>query len=89
MIYSQFQLMLSNEVIKGASAMYGNGEAGAIINVITKKSTANVEMQTTIGAEAFASELSDTGYSFSQTVSGARESDVGFMLNLAGKDRGN
>ncbi|MCJ8294706.1 MAG: TonB-dependent receptor [Colwellia sp.] len=79
----------SIEVIKGASAMYGNGEAGAIINVITKKSTANVEMQTTIGAEAFASELSDTGYSFSQTVSGTSESDVGFMLNLAGKDRGN
>ncbi|ALO35801.1 hypothetical protein CMT41_14545 [Colwellia sp. MT41] len=79
----------SIEVIKGASAMYGNGEAGAIINIITKKSTANVEMQTTIGAEAFASELSDTGYSFSQTVSGTSESDIGFMLNLAGKDRGN
>ncbi|KGJ88984.1 TonB-dependent receptor plug [Colwellia psychrerythraea] len=51
----------SIEVIKGASAMYGYGEAGAIINVITKKSTANVEMQTTMGAEAFVSELSDTG----------------------------
>lgn len=79
----------SIEVIKGASAMYGNGEAGAIINVITKSATAEVEMKTTIGAEAFASELSDTGYSFSQTISGTSESDVGFMLNLAGKDRGN
>ncbi len=53
----------SIEVIKGASAMYGNGEAGAIINVITKKPTLDFEMQTRVGVEAFADELSDAGYS--------------------------
>jgi iron complex outermembrane receptor protein len=79
----------SIEVIKGASAIYGNGEAGAIINVTTKSSTVNVEMQTTLSAEAFADELSDTGYGFSQTISGTSGSDVGFLLNLSGKDRGN
>ncbi|MBL4816894.1 MAG: TonB-dependent receptor [Shewanella sp.] len=79
----------SIEVIKGASAMYGNGEAGAIINVITKKPTVNFEMQTTVGVEAFADELSDAGYSISQTFSGTTDSDLGYLLNLSGKDRGN
>ncbi|MGS0690476.1 TonB-dependent receptor [Shewanella sp. 30m-9] len=79
----------SIEVIKGASAMYGNGEAGAIINVITKKPTLNFEMQTRVGVEAFADELSDAGYSISQRFSGTTDSDLGYLLNLSGKDRGN
>lgn len=79
----------SIEVIKGASALYGNGEAGAIINVITKKASSEISFTTRVGAEAFMDELSDTGYSFSQTISGRSKSDVGFLINLAGKDRGN
>lgn len=79
----------SIEVIKGASAMYGNGEAGAIINVITKKPTLDFEMQTRVGVEAFADELSDAGYSISQSFSGTTDSDLGMLLNLSAKDRGN
>ncbi|PKG58413.1 hypothetical protein CXF82_04790 [Shewanella sp. GutDb-MelDb] len=79
----------SIEVIKGASAMYGNGEAGAIINVITKKPTVNFEMQTRVGVEAFSDELSDAGYSVSQSFSGTTDFDLGYLLNLSGKDRGN
>jgi len=79
----------SIEVIKGASALYGNGEAGAIINVVTKGATANTEMKTSFGVEFFTGELSDTGYSLSHTVSGTTESDLGFMVNLSAKDRGN
>ncbi|MCL1139758.1 TonB-dependent receptor [Shewanella pneumatophori] len=79
----------SIEVIKGASAMHGNGEAGAIINVITKKPSVNFEMQTRVGVEAFADELSDAGYSISQSFSGTTDSDLGYLLNLSGKDRGN
>lgn len=79
----------SIEVIKGASAMYGNGEAGAIINVITKKPSVNFEMQTRVGVEAFADKLSDAGYSISQSFSGTTDSDLGYLLNLSGKDRGN
>lgn len=79
----------SIEVIKGASAMYGNGEAGAIINVITKKPTLDFEMQTRVGVEAFADELSDAGYSISQSFSGTTDSDLGMLVNLSAKDRGN
>ena len=79
----------SIEVIKGASAMYGNGEAGAIINVITKKPTVDFEMQTRVGVEAFTDELSDAGYSISQSFSGTTDSDLGMLLNLSAKDRGN
>ncbi|WP_220736232.1 TonB-dependent receptor [Shewanella sp. c952] len=79
----------SIEVIKGASAMYGNGEAGAIINVITKKPTLDFEMQTRVGVEAFTDELSDAGYSISQSFSGTTDSDLGMLLNLSAKDRGN
>lgn len=61
------------EVIKGATAIYGNGADGGIVNYITKKpnSTKKIESTTTLGAEGGLVDLNNTmGAKVVQTFSG-------------------
>lgn len=62
------------EVIKGATAIYGNGSDGGIVNYITKKpkSHKKIESTTTIGAEGGLVEINNTiGAKVVQTLSGS------------------
>ena len=62
------------EIVKGATAIYGNGAIGGIMNIVTKKSPKNVIFggQTTIGASARDSfkENRGFGYRFNQQFYG-------------------
>lgn len=61
------------EVIKGATAIYGNGADGGIINYITKKpnTTKKLESTTSIGAEGALVDIAKTvGANVTQTFSG-------------------
>src|SRR5690606_29248914 len=62
------------EVIKGATAIYGNGSDGGIVNYITKKpkSGKKIESTTTLGAEGGLVEINNTiGAKVVQTLSGS------------------
>ena len=61
------------EVIKGATAIYGNGADGGIVNYITKKpnTTKKLESTTSIGAEGALADIDKTvGANVTQTFSG-------------------
>lgn len=76
------------EVIKGASAFYGNGEAGAIVNIVTKQPSADNEWETGVAVDFFPSEISDAGYRLDHTMSGKFDNGLGYLLSLAKQDRG-
>lgn len=64
------------EVIKGATAIYGNGADGGIINYITKKPNASKDFESTtqLSAEGSLVDISHTaGTKISQTFSGRKE----------------
>lgn len=70
------------EVIKGATAIYGNGADGGIVNYITKKPT-NKEFQSTteIGTMGSLVDVDHTmGSKISQTFSGTKNK-LGYVLN--------
>lgn len=50
----------SVEVIRGASALYGNGGAGGVINYITKKGGDETAFETEIGAQASLTHFGDS-----------------------------
>lgn len=61
------------EVVNGASAMYGNGGAGGIINYVTKKAPRNDAFSSTtyLNGSVNLAETSETGgYNLSQTFAG-------------------
>jgi len=61
------------EVIKGATAIYGNGADGGIVNYITKKPHANKKLESTtyVGAEGALVDINNTvGAKVTQTFSG-------------------
>lgn len=71
------------EVIKGATAIYGNGADGGIVNYITKKphATNKLESTTTIGTEGALVGIENTvGSKISQTFSG-RINDLGYVAS--------
>lgn len=71
------------EVIKGATAIYGNGADGGIINYITKKPKANKSLNSTtqISTEGSLVETTHTmGSKISQTFSG-QSNRVGYVAN--------
>lgn len=64
------------EIVRGSTAMYGDGATGGIINIITKNpsSVDGVKFTTYAGAETALSEPgSGTGYRFSQTLRGKKD----------------
>ncbi|MDO4881014.1 MAG: TonB-dependent receptor [Capnocytophaga sp.] len=54
------------EIIKGATAIYGNGSVGGVMNIVTKKIPTDVKIggQTTIGASAHESLKEDNGFGY-------------------------
>ncbi|MBV5261431.1 TonB-dependent siderophore receptor [Synechococcus moorigangaii CMS01] len=60
------------EIVRGPSAIYGDGATGGIINIITKQGAATgVESRTTVGFEFSTTNLEDSfGYSLQHSVSG-------------------
>jgi len=62
------------EVINGSSAAYGNGAAGGVINIITKKAGAKPEITASIGLRAF---TADPGKSLAPEASVGYTGDLG------------
>ena len=54
------------EIVKGASAIYGNGSVGGVMNIVTKKvpESGVIGGQTTIGASAHESIKEDEGFGY-------------------------
>lgn len=73
------------EVVANASAQYGVGGAGGIINIITRRGDA--ENQVDIGARALISDGELTDYAFSADLWGASER-FDYLLSLNWEDRG-
>lgn len=65
------------EVINGSSAAYGNGAAGGVINIITKKAGSKPEITASAGLKAF---TADVGASL------APEASMGYRGNLGPVD---
>ncbi len=63
------------EIVRGPSAIYGDGATGGIINIITKQGAATgVESRSTIGFEFSTTNPEDSfGYSFQHSVSGTED----------------
>lgn len=71
------------EVIKGATAIYGNGADGGIINYITKKTDSNKKLESTtvIGSSGALKTIDKTvGANISQTFSG-KLNKLGYVVN--------
>lgn len=62
------------EVINGSSAAYGNGAAGGVINIITRKSGGRPEVTASVGLRAF---TADIGASLAPEASVGFTGDVG------------
>ncbi|GAA4306772.1 TonB-dependent siderophore receptor [Aestuariibaculum suncheonense] len=71
------------EVIKGATAIYGNGADGGIVNYITKKTNSNkkIESTTVLGSSGALKTIDKTvGANISQTFSG-KLNKLGYVVN--------
>ncbi len=79
------------EVVSGATAIYGAGGAGGVINVITKQpSDEALAFETRLGAAISTEELSSdsTTYNFNQIVSGT-QNEFSYLVSLGGEIRNN
>ncbi|MEG1202654.1 MAG: TonB-dependent receptor plug domain-containing protein, partial [Comamonas sp.] len=62
------------EVLSGASALYGGGATGGIVNIITKKgSTAGLQMGSEVGVTSGFQGSRDHQYRLAQSVAGGNE----------------
>ncbi|PSO80471.1 MAG: TonB-dependent siderophore receptor [Cyanobacteria bacterium QS_4_48_99] len=69
------------EVVRGSSAIYGNGATGGIINIITRKPTDEPLAITTVGVNGSLTNFDDSiGYELRQFVSGT-EGKFDYVLN--------
>ena len=74
------------EVVSGASAIYGGGATGGIINIITRKpEDGSVNFASEVGVKVSDNELN--AYTLHQSVSG-RQGDFDFLLNGTFESRG-
>ena len=79
----------SVEVIHGASALYGNGYAGGVVNFVTRKASDSLEAWSSVGANLQPDGDSETfGWSLNQGVSGPLADDWRFLANFNYKDTG-
>ncbi|WP_438302001.1 TonB-dependent siderophore receptor [Pseudomonas sp. NMS19W] len=73
------------EVLSGASAIYGGGATGGIINIVTKKATSGpAQFETQIGASSGFNNSDDLSTRIAQSVSGGNDNISG-RLGVAGE----
>ena len=73
------------EVLSGASAIYGGGATGGIINIVTKKATPGpAQFETQIGASSGFNNSDDLSTRIAQSVSGGNDNISG-RLGIAGE----
>lgn len=59
------------EVLRGATALYGDGATGGVINIVTRRPAADTRYTTSVGVELAPAELGDgTGTRLSQSIAG-------------------
>lgn len=76
------------EVLSGATAIYGGGSTGGIINIITKKGEAGgPQFETEVGANSGFNNSNDREFRAGQSISGGTEFVKG-RLAVAGQDNG-
>lgn len=78
------------EVVNGATAIYGAGATGGIINIITKRAKdEGVNMTTSVGFSTSTEELSSDShnYSIAQTISGIK-GDLNYLFSGSYEQRG-
>lgn len=76
------------EVLSGATAIYGGGSTGGIINIITKKGeTGDTQFETELGATTGFNKTDDRVFRAGQSISGGNE-DVKGRLAMAVQDNG-
>ena len=77
------------EVVRGASAIYGNGATGGVINIITRKPTdQKLSFQTDVSVNSSLTHFGDSiGNSITQSLSG-RSGKVDYTVSLARTDTG-
>jgi iron complex outermembrane receptor protein len=71
----------SVEVIRGASALYGNGGAGGVINYITKKGGGENAFESEVGAQVSATHFSDSFSPFARQSAVGRLGPVNFVFD--------
>lgn len=77
------------EVINGASALYGNGYAGGVVNFVTRKASDELQAWTSVGTSFQPDGNSETlGWSVNQGVSGLLAENWSYVANLNYKDTG-
>lgn len=76
------------EVIRGATAIYGDGATGGVVNIITRKGNGPVSHVTEVGGNLSLSHPSDSlGTTVRHTSSGSKDG-LDFMLNMAVEQTG-
>ena len=76
------------EVIRGATAIYGDGATGGIVNIITRKGGGPVTHVTEVGGNISLSHPSDSvGTTIRHTTSGSK-GDLDYLANVAAEQTG-
>lgn len=76
------------EVIRGATAIYGDGATGGVVNIITRKGSGPVTHVTEVGGNLSLSHPSDSlGTTIRHTSSGSKD-DLEFLANVAAEQTG-
>jgi iron complex outermembrane receptor protein len=78
------------EVVRGASAVYGDGATGGVINIITRKPTEQgVKLETNVGVDASLSNLQEDSFGnfFSQSIS-IQQDNVDVFALFANRNTG-
>ena len=77
------------EIIKGSSALYGNGYAGGVINFVTRKAGSEPDKWTSLSSDFQPEEIGDTaGYNITQGFSGPLGHNFDYVVNLNYRDTG-
>ena len=70
------------EVVRGPSAVYGDGATGGVINIITRRATEEFRATSQIGVNASLTHPNDSfGYNIQQSISG-REGNIDFLTSF-------
>ena len=76
------------EVIRGATAIYGDGATGGVVNIITRKGSGPVSHVTEVGANLSLSHPSDSLGSLVRHTSSGSTDRIDFLANLAVEQSG-